>query len=379
MANEPSGVGVWTPKVADSAVVRKSLSLGGMGYVAIGIQAGSGTGLAAPGAIPTDPDAGSLTLTLWFNDVIANPAPSLANTNPYGTQIATVTADSITREDCGKYYYDIGPEYTSNRGLITAVWTYTINGVAFSFTDHLQILDPMPLYDSLDEGERMVVEMVNWQFADLYDSTDGGPHIKEEFQAHWGPERIAQRMAIAVQKMNLMGNFGNTPTMWRVGNAGNPGYIVPGEQVTFKETMPDGTVRETSWNTRASHSGSNGVPMQFFGLVVWGTYIECLRHLRDSYTELPARPGMDAVYADRTQYQQRWSTNLQAEEQPYRQAVVQAKLSLLQLSRGSLLVAGGIYGGSALGIFQAGTYAAQVRSWRFYPAAPAINFGATRH
>jgi hypothetical protein len=121
------------------------------------------------------------------------------------------------------------------------------------------------------------------------------------------------------------------------------------------------------------------VPPNFLGLVVWGTYIECLRHFRDSYTELPARPGMDVTYTDRRDYWSRWSANLQQEEQAYKQALTAAKRSLLSLSRGSLLVAGGIYGGSALGIFQAGTYASQVRSWRFYPAAPAISFGATRH
>jgi hypothetical protein len=87
---------------------------------------------------------------------------------------------------------------------------------------------------------------------------------------------------------------------------------------------------------------------------------------------------MDAVYTDRRDYWQRWQSNLQAEEQNYRTAVTQAKMSQLQLSRGSLLVAGGIYGGSALGVFQAGTYASQVRSWRFYPAAPALILGGHR-
>jgi hypothetical protein len=104
-----------------------------------------------------------------------------------------------------------------------------------------------------------------------------------------------------------------------------------------------------------------------------------MRHFRDTYTEIPNRPGMDVTYTDRRDYWSRWNQNLQQEEQQWRQAVKAAKMSMLSLSRGSLLVAGGIYGGSALGIFQAGTYAAQVRSWRFYPAAPAIAWGSTRH
>jgi hypothetical protein len=300
-------------------------------------------------------------------------------TSPYGTQVAVITPDSLTRVDTGKYYYDIGPSLTAQRGLITAVWTYQIDGVEYQFTDHLQIQDPMPVYDSLDDQERGVVEQITWMFGDLYDSTEGGPHLIEEFQTHWGYERIAQMMVIAVQKMNFVGNFGNPPTTWAVGSGTASGYTVPGQTITNTQTMPDGTVNSVTYTTQSSTSGGGGTPGNFYGLVVWGTYIEVVRHLRDSYSELPARPGMDAVYTDRRDYYQRWNTILTQEEQMYKTALTQAKMSLLSLSSGSLLVAGGIYGGSSLGIFQAGTYAAQVRSFRFYPAAPAISWGATSH
>jgi hypothetical protein len=259
------------------------------------------------------------------------------------------------------------------------VWNYQVNGVPFTFTDHLQVLDSMPLYDTLSDQERGTVEQVTWMFADMYDSTEGGPHLIEEFQTHWGYERIAQLMRIAVMKANYIGNYGNPPTSWSVGG-GTDATTVAGQQVTNTQTLPDGTTTTTTYYTSSSSSGgSSGVPANFYGLVVWGTYIECLRHFRDSYTELPARPGMDVVYTDRRDYWNRWAQNLQTEEQAYNQALARAKRSLLSMSRGSLLVAGGIYGGSALGIFQAGTYASQVRSWRFYPAAPAISWGATRH
>src|SRR6185437_11922793 len=105
MPNEPSGVQVWSPKIADEALVRKFLSLGGQGYIAISIQQGAGNGATA-----VDPDEGTLSIALWFNDVLAAPSA----TNPYGTHVATVTADSITKVDTGKYYYDIGPALTAN-------------------------------------------------------------------------------------------------------------------------------------------------------------------------------------------------------------------------------------------------------------------------
>lgn len=369
MAQEPSGVSIYSPKIRDEALVRKFVSLGGTGYVAISIQGGAG-GVAAP----VDPDPHTLAVTIWFNDVLATPPAITTPTNPWGTAVVTVTADSITRAETGKYYYDIGPQYTGNRGLLTAQWTYEVNGQNFQFIDHLQILDPMPLYDTLSAQEKSTVEQVTWMFGDLYDSTEGGPHLIEEFQTHWGYERIAQMMRIAVTRMNFIGNFGNPPTSWGVGGASSSSSSSSATEIT----RPDGSTLVMYSNASSGSSGS-AVPANMSGLAVIGTYIECLRHFRDSYTELPARSGMDVTFTDRRDYWSRWSANLQAEDAEWKQAVKSAKMSMLNLSRGSLLVAGGIYGGSALGVFQAGTYAAQVRSWRFYPAAPAISWGATRH
>lgn len=368
MSSEPSGAAVWSPKIRDSALVRKFLSQGGTGYVAISIQNGASQTSAV------DPDPGTLSLAVWFNDVVAG----MPVANPYGVQVLTVTEDSLTRADKGKYSFNISPQYTGNRGLITCIWTYQVNGVPFSFTDHLQVLEPMPLYESLSSAERLVVEQVSWMFGDMFDATEGGPHLIEEFQTHWNYERIAQMLVLAVMRINMIGNYGSAPTTFTVGTT-NIGYTVPGQSVTVTHTLPDGSSTSATYHTASSISGGSAVPSQLIPLMVLGTRIECLRHFRDSYTEIPNRPGMDVTYTDRRDYQQRWASNLQAEEQEYSMLVRKAKLGLKSISRGSLLVAGGIYGGSALGIFQAGTYAAQVRSWRFYPAAPAISFGATTH
>lgn len=365
MAQEPSGVAVWSPKIRDEALVRKFVSQNGTGYVAVSIQ---------KGATSVDADTDTLNLAIWWNDVLAEPSTN----NPYGTQILTITESSITRDDVGKYHYSIGPGYTANRGLLTAIWTYKVDGIAFQFIDHLQILDPMPVYETLTSAERLTVEQVTWMFGDMYDSTEGGPHLIEEFQTHWNYERIAQMMQIAVLKMNYIGNYGNAPTNWSVGG-GSQGTTVNGQQVTVTQTMPDGSSTTTTYSTASSSQGGSALPSTLYGLAVWGTYIECIRHFRDSYTEIPNRPNMDVTYVDRRDYWNRWAANLQDEEKGYLKAVSSAKRSMLGMSRGSLLVAGGIYGGSAMGVFQSGTYASQVRSWRFYPAAPAISWGATSH
>src|ERR1700744_5132119 len=77
MANEPSGVSVYSPKIANEALVRKFISLNGSGYVAISIQA---PGTVGSQATAVDPDAGSLSLAIWYLDPLTSPPP----TNPYG-------------------------------------------------------------------------------------------------------------------------------------------------------------------------------------------------------------------------------------------------------------------------------------------------------
>ena len=360
MASEPSGVGIFSPKIRDAALVRKFVSLGGQGYVAIDIRAGADS---------VDPDEDTLQLAVWFRDVIDGITPA----NPYGTQTQVVTADSITKESIGHYYYYLGPDVTGSRGLITVVWTYQVGEQDFSFTDHLQVLDPQPLYDTLSESERSIVEQVSWMFGDLYDSTEGGPHLIEEFQTHWNYERIAQMMRISVQRMNFIGNYGNAPTNWTVGRGGSSS-----SSSSTEVARPDGSTLIMYSSSSSGFGGGTAFPENFSGLAVLGTYIEVMRHLRDSYTEIPQRPGMDVTYTDRREYWQRWAQNLATEQQQWETMVRSAKRSMIGMSRGSLLVAGGIFGGANMGIFQSGTYAAQTRSFKFYPAAPAIAWGSTR-
>jgi hypothetical protein len=323
----PSGESVYSPKIRDQSIVRKFVSQGGRGYVAIDIYNGT---------VSVDPDPGTLTLQVWFNDITATPGA-----DPRGTRLLTVTSEEIHREETGKYDYQIGPPNTLYRGLLTAQWNYQVNGIGFAYSDHLQVLNPMPLYESLMDYQKSIVEQVSWMFGDMFDSTEGGPHLIEPFQTHFDYERIAQLMGQAAVKAGLTGFPIHN---WGVG---------PG--------------------------AAEQVPQELSGLMTLGTYYEVVRHLVRSYTEIPAFQGMNVTYTDRRDYSQRWQQILSTEWPDYVRMVKMAKRKMLNLGRGSLLVSGGIYGGNARGIFKSGTYAAQVRGWRFYPASPAINWGATAH
>lgn len=321
MAQHPSGVGIVSPKLRDSSVVRRYVSQGGRGYLSLGISNG-------PDFVDPDPD--TISLRVWYNDpTVEFPVSS----DPRGAVVLTVDHTEINKEDVGRFYYDIGPELTTHRGVLTAEWTYQVGGKIFQYNDYLQILEQMPYYERLSEREKAVVERVSFMFGDLYDSTEGGPHLIEEFQTHYGYERIAQLQDVAMTRINTIG-FGR-PTQFGVG----------------PNTTPP--------------------PLHWDGLVVIGTYLEVLRHLIRSYTEIPARPNMDVTYVDRRDYAQRWKLVYDMEYPEWKSAIRKAKLDMLSLGRSAVLVSGGIYGSSGA-YFRSGTSAMQARALRFYPAAPAI-------
>ena len=325
-APTPSGVGVWSPKIRDQALVRRFAARGGRGYLAVAV---TGAGGAA-----VDADAGTVALKVWFNDAsVPEPADVrgvlvLSVDDHTGTQ-------RVQRESVGHYFFDIGPALTQQRGVLTAEWTYRVAGVALAYTDYLQVLDRMPTYEALSDSSRLVVEQVTWLFGDMFDSTEGGPWLQEQFQTHFDYERISQLMSMAATRINFAG------------------------------------VNATAYGVGAD----NQFPPEWTPLLMWGTYLEVVRHLIRSYTEQPTWVGMNVTYADRRDYSQRWQAILQMEEPQFTKAVIMQKRKMLNLGSSAMLVAGGIYGGAVGGLFRAGMYTAQTRSARFYPAAPSVSWG----
>jgi len=323
----PSGIGVYPPKIRDSAVARKFVSRGGDGYIALMVYNGQN---------PVDPESDTVSLKVWYNDT--DPASTL--TDPRGEVIFEVDdhtgTDIIQKESTGKFFYNIGPQHTQERGVLTAEWSYTVDGNSFTFTDFLQILDQMPVYDSLNDQSKYVIESVSWLFADLFDSTSGGAWLGENFQTHWSFERLAHLLEASIGRINLTGQ---PPTNYSV------------------------------------TPGGDTLPKEWTSLLVWSLRLEVIRHLMRSYTEIPDFRNMSVTYTDRRDYTQRWKMILDEEKPDFEKAIILAKRSLLSLARGALIVAGGYYGMGGQNIFFSGTQVAAQRSFRFYPAAPSIAFG----
>lgn len=309
----------YSPKMRSQSVLRKQVPLGGVGYVALAVFRDR---------TPVDADTVAVRIFRkadW---------ESFTETDALGELVLEATGAAVVRDDVGHYHVEVGPAVTGTKAYLTALWTYTVGDATLTYTEHLEVREAMPTYDTLTDAEKVVVEQVSWLFADLFDSTNGGPHLLEPFQTHFGYERIAQLMQLGTLRLNT----GAAPvTRWFVG-AGR--------------------------GTR--------LPQGMHGMLTLATHLEVLKHLMRSYVEQPEFRGMNVTYTDRRDYLQRWQSIYQTEKADFDSALKLAKRSYLSLGRGSVLVSGGIYGGGAKGPFVPGMYAAQVRSFRFYPAAPAV-------
>jgi hypothetical protein len=269
-----------------------------------------------------DPDIGSVTLTLYLED---NPDTEI----PPGNFIASATdLAGLTHVSTGVFTYVLQPNQTVDASLITALWTYKVSGTSFQYYDFFEVVEPMPIYDGLTQSQQYTVDQTSWMFGDLFDSTDGGPHLIEEFQTKYGYERLAQLLVIACQRLNYE------------------------SQPLTKFIVGDGV-------------GSQ-LPDQWLGILQWGHYIEVIRHLARSYVEqIQIDGGPGVAYANRRDYLSRWQLILAEEEPDYKHAVRMFKRKQLNLGSGAMLVSGGIFG-KAGGFFRS-SYSAQARSMRFGP------------
>lgn len=247
------------------------------------------------------------------------------------------TYENIQNPKKGTYEVVVGPPVTSRRRVITLLWSYATEGNTLEFQDGLVILDRMQTYESLNDDEKYLVEQVSWMFDDLFDSTEGGAFLAENFQSHFNYERLAQLTTRALQKINM---------------ASQPitNYIFG--------------------------SGGKGkrVPAKYHPVLVSAAYLEVIRHLIRSYVEIPEFRNMSTTYTDRRDYMQRWRIILDEEKENVDNAITLMKRDHLNLGGGALVVSGGYFGGSGRGGFYSGTGVHATRGWRMYPTAPLTRF-----
>lgn len=309
----PSGPFVYTPKITGQvAISRQEISQYGSTHVGINIVANG---------VPVAPDSIKATV---YQRVAFEPSDDALGAP------TLIAQSSLILESVGVYSFILGPSFTSQLSLTSVFWQYSVGGSDYIYWDYYEVLEPMPTYDALSDNEKGVLRLVTNMFGDLYDSVDGGPHLKEEFQTHFGTERVAQCMQLSVHMIN---STSQPYTKYTIGVIGGKAF-----------------------------------PEDFYSILVRGTYLEVVKHLIRSYTEMPTVSGAVGVaMVDRQNYTDRWRAILQDEKDDFAKAVRSFKRSLLNLGGGNLIVSGGIFAQS--NYFRPGGYSLATRGARFYPVS----------
>jgi hypothetical protein len=243
---------------------------------------------------------------------------------------ATVGTYTATHPGVGMYEVTIPPADTSVPGDYALQWSYSIASVAQSYVVYLVIGQANQYYDALTDDFKALLETVFFRFADLFDSSAGGPNLQMYYQTHWSRGRVAQLMNVALGLLNTMAQPFSTFTL-----SGQGGSLFPIAQ----------------WGA----------------LLATATYVECVKHLIRSYVEQPMVAGASSITRlDRRDYMDRWRSILDMEADTLKSQMEVWKISMMQLGRPRVLVGGGVYGRYAP-TRVAGSAAARPRYYaRFY-------------
>lgn len=222
-----------------------------------------------------------------------------------GTQ---VLSRSAVHDGPGLYSVNLTSRETATPGPYVLVWDYQVNAVDEEWRVWLEVGKSAPAYDALTDDMQMIIESCWNRFSDLFDFETEGPHLQAYVQANFGRNRLAQLLKIAVGRLNTVAQPFQTYTLDGDGGA----------------SFPVG-----KWGS----------------LLESALYVECLRHLRRSYTEQPDVQGGSGVSRlDRRDYMERWGEILSEEEPVLKDQLDTFKIANMGLGRSRVLVSGGVYG-----------------------------------
>lgn len=221
--------------------------------------------------------------------------PDLSLTSVAGTIQADGSAFYLWTETSEIGEYIVQAQFTLYSGEIRSV-TYTF-----------VVVDP---FNPIAPNETdMVIDQVSLRLEDLFDSTTGGPWLKDQSMAHFDFTKVADFIPEALFDINKE----MPPTNYTLDT-----FCMPVSQV-----LSDGEVFTMNPN---------------MPLLVKGVLVLTIRHLMRSYTEQPIPQGGQVVWHDRTRYQQMWKAIYDVEYADYIAAVRLAKRTELGLGHAASLV-----------------------------------------
>lgn len=269
------------------------------------------------GGVPADADGQTVSAQL----ALQNPDGSMAPVNTYPN----------TYQGTGQYGFTTSTRDTQTPSDAEVIWSYSVQGAAQQYISYIVIGPANPNYDALPWNMKDFLEQMIWfRFADLIDSSGGGPNLETYYQAHWSRGRAAQLMNVALSKINSVAQPWSNYT---IDGNGGPQYPIA----------------------------------QWGGLLAQYTYVEMVKHLIRSYVEQPVLQSSGAITRlDRRDYTQRWGEVLTEEQAELKGMLDTFKIRRMFGGAPKVLVSGGTYGRYAPTRI-AGSVAARPRMWaRWY-------------
>ena len=182
-------------------------------------------------------------------------------------------------------------------GEYVSVAQFTLDsGEKRSVRQRFEVIDPF-VDTPLTENE-IIAEGVWLRLEDCFDSSEGGPWLRDVTLSYFNKDKIPEFIADALFEINMQ------PPM-------------------TGSTILDFTTPATDTD---------------MPVLVQGTLLAVIRHLMRSYVEQPTPQGAQVVYEDRKDYLQRWQIIYQIEKDRYDRWLALWKRQFLNLGHSALLV-----------------------------------------
>lgn len=212
----------------------------------------------------------------------------------YASFLSSTTQNGIVQPDGSGFL--LWPNTQIVGPYLSSCQFQLMNGEKRSVLTSFNVIDPFnpPIPTPVEK----ITEQVWLRLEDIFDSTEGGPWLRDRTLANFDQEKI--------------------------------GVFIPEALFDINIQMPP-----TNYTIDMFTAGDDNANMP---LLIKGTLILTIRHLMRSYTEIATPTGQgQLVWADRTRYQQAWGQIYSIEYQDYIAAIRLFKRTYYQFGRSALL------------------------------------------
>jgi hypothetical protein len=219
-------------------------------------------------------------------------------------QTNTLFSDQgLILEDGSGFYRFLG---TAETGVWTVKATFTLtSGQIRSLMLNFSVQDPFA-DEPIPTDTELITQGVWLRLEDLFDSSEGGPWLREKTLMNFDESKIAQFIPQTLMDINIQ--------------------------------MPPTNLMIDIFTTTVTDGSGNLILNPNMPLLVQGVLVRTMQHLARSYIEQPVPQGAQVVWTDRTRYQQAWQQAAQMEQQDFVQNIRLWKRTFYNFGQSSLSV-----------------------------------------